>query len=198
MRALTLTDIRGTPPLELEELVEELEAEAANAFDATGSTDLELSKLLAVAHTCTGDHEVAAPHATTALEIGGPDAEMHFVLGVAAERRDAQDDALEQYEAALAVDPNFWRALFHTGKIALTFGWPADAVDYFQQVAAINPSHAPTQAFLAKLEEAGVNVQEWQEENKAAKEKEAEDDSGGGGEVPVIDVPELGPDFGKL
>ena len=36
--------------------------------------------------------------------------------------------------------------------------WPSDAVDYFRQVAELNPSHAPTQAFLARLEEANVEA----------------------------------------
>ena len=176
LRELTLDDIRGTPPLELEVLIEELEAAAANALDADGSTSLSLSRLLAVAHTCTGDNGVAATHARAALGVAdAADAEMHFVLGVEAERRDAQDEALEQYEAAVDADPKCWRALFHTGKIALSFGWPADAVDYFQQVAEINPSHAPTQAFLAKLEEAAIDVQEWQDANAGAGGDAADD-----------------------
>ena len=99
---------------------------------------------------------------------------MHFVLGVGAERRDAQDEALEHYEAAVEVDPKCWRALFHTGKIALSFGWPADAVDYFQQVKQINPSHEPTQAFLARLEEAGIDVQAWQDGDLRDDENSAE------------------------
>lgn len=187
LRALSLTDIRGTPPLELEVLIEELEAEAANAADATGSADVVFSRLLAVAHTCTGDHEEAVPHAEAALQVGQPDAEMHFVLGVAAERRDAQDEALEHYEAAVDVDARCWRALFHTGKIALSFGWPADAVDYFRQVGEINPSHAPTQAFLARLEETDIDVQEWQD----GPSEPADEPS----DMPVIDLPDGLGDF---
>ena len=190
--AITLDDVRKTPPLELEEFIEELEADAANSRDATGQVDAALSRLLAVAHSCMGDHENAAPHAQQALEDGPPDAEMHFVLGVEAERRDAQDDALEQYELALEVDPKCWRALFHTGKIALSFGWPSDAVDYFKQVAEINPAHAPTQAFLARLEEAGIDVEDWQ----AGKDVDGSDDDGEEGQPPAApDMPEGMSDF---
>ena len=175
LRALTTADIRSTPPLELEVLLEEIEAEAQTQLEATGSADVQYSQLLAVAHTCTGDHEVAEPHARAALDVGSPDADMYFVLGIAAERRDAQDEALDHYESAVNVDPKCWRALFHTGKIALSFGWPADAVDYFRQVAEINPSHAPTQAFLARLEEAGIDVQAWQD-GDLEKNEDGDDD----------------------
>jgi tetratricopeptide (TPR) repeat protein len=135
---------------ELEILIEELEAAAANHRDAEeGRPHINLARLLAVAHTCYGDNDLAVPHARTVL-ANSIDAEMHFLLGVEAERRDAEDEALEQYEAALAIDPKFWRALFHVGKICLLNGWTADAVDYLEQVAAINPGHMPTVAFLAR------------------------------------------------
>ena len=58
--ALTTDNVRDTPPDKVEELVEELEALAANEMDAKGKIDLQLSRLLAVAHTRTGDHENAA------------------------------------------------------------------------------------------------------------------------------------------
>jgi tetratricopeptide (TPR) repeat protein len=87
---------------------------------------------------------------------------MHFVLGIDAERRGEEDIALDAYEAAIDVDPSFWRALFHCGKIALKFGFPAEAVDYFNQVAEINPAHAPTRTFLDRLAEANIDVGEWQ------------------------------------
>ena len=147
---------------DLEELVEEMEAELANVKDASGVVDMQLSRLLAVAHTCYGDSDIAEEHALAVLEAGEPDAEMLFVRGVAAERRDAQDEALDAYEACLDADPKFWRALFHVGKISLAFGWPADAVEYFRQVAEINPEHAPTQAFIARLNEADIDVDKWQ------------------------------------
>ena len=200
----TLEEVRSTSPLDLEELIESLEADAANTWDATGSVDLVASRLLAVAHSLVGDHELAVPHARAAIDAEGaaPDAEMHFVLGVAAERRDEQDDALGHYDDAVTIDPKCWRALFHTGKIALAFGWPADAVGYFQQVAEINPSHAPTQAFLARLEEANIDLNAWQRgedvdgdggaAGEAASEAEAED------EVEPPAVPDLPDEMGDF
>lgn len=129
---------------------QELEAAAANHLDAEASAHVGLARLLAVAHTCYGDNELAAGHARTALEEGGEDAEMHFVLGVEAERRDSEDEALDHYDDAVAADAACWRALFHVGKICLLNGWVADAVDYLERVAAINPGHKPTALFLQR------------------------------------------------
>ena len=169
LSSLTFDELRAKPLFEVEVLIEELEAELVNIREATQQNDPLASRLLAIAHTLMGDHELAAPHATAALAKGTREgapatelAEMFFVLGVDAEKRDAQDEALEQYERALVLDPKCWRALFHTGKIALSFGWAADAVDYFRQVETINPEFLPAQAFLSKLDEAGVDVDRWQ------------------------------------
>ena len=174
---LTLEKLRTTSMDDLEELVEEMEAELANVKDASGVVDIQLSRLLAVAHTCYGDSDIAEEHATAVLEAGEPDAEMLFVRGLAAERRDAQDEALDAYEACLDADPKFWRALFHVGKISLAFGWPADAVEYFRQVAEINPEHAPTQAFIARLDEADIDVDKWQSGDLKEEEDTAGDDA---------------------
>ena len=154
---LTFSAIRAKTPSELEALTEAMEADAATAVD---KVDLGLSRNLAVAHSCLRDFERAAWHAKAAMQSGEPDAEMHFVLGLEAEHRDAQDEALDEYEAAVALDPQCWRALFHVGKIALQYGWAEDAIEYFRRVATINPEHAPTQAFLARLEEMGVDADE--------------------------------------
>lgn len=140
---------------ELEVLIEELEAEAANAQDATGVPDAHIARLLAVAHSCYGDFGLAVPHARTALAEGGPDAEMSFALGLAAEYAGDQELALTEYEACLETDAKFWRAMFHVAKIALSYGFTDTGVDYLRQCAEINPAHAPTKAFLSRLEEAG-------------------------------------------
>ena len=151
---LTPAYIRSLKGDDLCEAIEELEAAAANHLDDyPGQPNVQLARTLAVAHTCASDHELAADHAKVALEVGGPSAEMHFVLGVAAERRSAEDEALDEYEAALALEPRNWRVLFHVGKISLMFGWVDDAIDYFRQVAEINPEHAPTAAFLSTFDD---------------------------------------------
>ena len=131
LAALTADSIRTTDPEELDSIIEQLEEANVNHRAANqGAPDVKLSRLLAVAHTSSGDCELAAPHAFAALQEGGPDAEMHFCLGLSAERRDQQDEALDEYEKAVAIDPECWRALFHVGKISLQFCWVADSVDY--------------------------------------------------------------------
>ena len=154
---MTMDEVRSTAPEELDTLIGELEAAAANFVDASGGRpSAALSRLLATAHTCYGDHQLCVPHANAALaedgEVGEDAAAMHFLLGVAAERRDEEDEALDQYEEAIALDPKCWRALFHVGKIAIAFGAIDMGIDHFRQVQAINADHAPTNAFLDRFD----------------------------------------------
>lgn len=111
-----------------------------------------------------------------------------FPLHREAERRGEEDEALDSYEKAVDLDPNCWRALFHVGKISLQFGWAADAADYFKQVAAIEPSHAPTKAFLKLLDESGSDL------DFSADDDEDEDDES----LPVIELPDLPPGIGDI
>ena len=233
LASLSINEIRATDPFQLDELVrklpfvflaschsvpfvsctqiEELEAEALNFREANdGNPSLQLSRLLAVAHTSSGDVELAAPHAFAALTEAGQaaaqpppsedpqaDAEMHFCLGLEAEKRDAQDEALDAYEKAVELDPECWRALFHVGKISLQFGWVADSVDYFKKVRYINPSHQPTQRFLTLLEESGVDAEDLGTGSGGGDGggDGPEDDSGAGGSG-SIDMPPMPPGVG--
>ena len=102
-----------------------------------------------------------------------------------------EDEALDWYEKAVDLDPKCWRALFHVGKISLQFGWAADAADYFKQVAAIEPSHAPTQAFLKLLDESGADLDDL---GAGA----GDDDETTEGELPVIELPDLPPGMGDI
>jgi len=151
---LSASDVRAKTTDELEVLIAELEAAAANFVDATPDDrpSVTLSRLLATAHTCYGDHELCVPHAKAALDGGGEDADMHFLLGVAAERRMDEDVALDEYETAIDLDPKCWRALFHVGKIALAFGAIDMGIEHFRKVAEINPEHAATKAFLTSFD----------------------------------------------
>lgn len=111
--------------------------------------------------------------------------------GRASERRGDEDEALDWYEKAVDLDPKCWRALFHVGKISLQFGWAADAADYFKQVAGIEPSHAPTQAFLKLLDESGADLDDL---GAGA----GDDDETAEGELPVIELPDLPPGMGDI
>ena len=176
---LTPADVRARPMEELEELLEELEAAAANYADASGGTpSLALSKLLATAHTCYGDHENCVGHARAALSVGGEDSDMRFLLGVAYERGQDEDEALAQYEAALDLNPDNWRALFHVGKIALNFGAIEMGIEHLRKVSTINPDHAPTRAFLATFDASdpiASDDDDEDEESVAAAEDAAEE-----------------------
>lgn len=91
LSAMTLADVRATESGEdLDALITNLEAAASKAVEASeGAPDMHLSQLLAVAHTCAGDYELAAPHAQEALQSEGAAdqpaemrAEMFFVIGL--------------------------------------------------------------------------------------------------------------------
>lgn len=157
---LSSADVRSKSSDQLEGLIDELEAAAANYADKAGKPSVTLSRLLATAHTCYGDHESSVPHAKAALAEGGEDADMHFLLGVAAERRDDEDEALSEYETALSLDPKCWRALFHVGKIALACGAIDMGIEQFRKVQSINPDHAATNAFLATYDASSASVGE--------------------------------------
>ena len=71
--------------------------------------DQSLHRLLAAAHARAGNLELAEPHARAALQREADDAEMLFVIGVAAEKRDEVLEAIDNFEAALEIEPDFWR-----------------------------------------------------------------------------------------
>ena len=81
---------------------------------------------------------------------------------VAAEKRDEVLEAIDNFEAALEIEPDFWRPLFHLGKASMSVGMISDAHEYLQQVLELNPGHAPTLALMAKFD--GVDVLELQQE----------------------------------
>ena len=124
--------------------------------------DQSLHRLLAAAHARAGNLELAEPHARAALQRESDDAEMLFVIGVAAEKRDEVLEAIDNFEAALEIEPDFWRPLFHLGKASMSVGMISDAHEYLQQVLELNPGHAPTLALMAKFD--GVDVLELQQE----------------------------------
>ena len=137
---LTVQSLRAQPLTALDDIIETLEAELQNKLDATGEGDAHVSQLLAVAHTLTGDYECAEPHARSALESGtacsdAEKAEMHFVIGIAKEQQDVQEEALDAYETALELDPQCWRALFHVGKSQ----WCRDP---FERASPLSSTHA--------------------------------------------------------
>eukprot|EP00324_Dicrateria_rotunda_P004985 CAMPEP_0206160662 /NCGR_PEP_ID=MMETSP1474-20131121/6976_1 /ASSEMBLY_ACC=CAM_ASM_001110 /TAXON_ID=97495 /ORGANISM="Imantonia sp., Strain RCC918" /LENGTH=198 /DNA_ID=CAMNT_0053562135 /DNA_START=15 /DNA_END=608 /DNA_ORIENTATION=+ len=117
---------------------------------------LQLSRLLAVAHSANNEPLAAEAHARAVLEQEPSDVDMRFVVGVACEHRDEQEEALDAYEAVLDADPDYWRALFHVGKISLQVGWVADAKEYFERALAIEPTHLATIEIVQRLRQIEV------------------------------------------
>ena len=77
-------------------------------------------------------------------------------------------------------------------RVPLPWCLSPDAVGFFRQVAEINPSHGPTQQFLARLDEEGVDVDAWQ----------AGKDVGGGAEegeeATLPEAPDLPDEMGSF
>jgi len=141
----------------LDDLVEELQVHADAAEEKQNAPHTKVSQLLAVTRTISADVEVAKKHAATALANGEPDAEMHYILGYAAECQGDDDTALEEYDKAIDLDQMHWRAFFRAGNVALNNNVHESAYEYFETVQEIKPDHKPTKMFFDNLRKKGIH-----------------------------------------
>ena len=181
---------------------------------------LQLSRLLAVAHSANNEPLAAEAHARAVLEQEPSDVDMRFVVGVACEHRDEQEEALDAYEAVLDADPDYWRALFHVGKISLQVGcawptrlfdrdflsatcdrgvwppqvgWVADAKEYFERALAIEPTHLATIEIVQRLRQIEVAEDDAieAEAGKEAGKEAAAPDGVGAADEPPLELPTM-------
>jgi len=119
-----------------------------------------------------GKTEDAARAARHALERLGDDAECRFILGSAAAERGHWDEAIDQYRAALRLEPGYTKVRNNLG-IALTrTGRLEEAVAEYRRTLAAEPAHqnarfnlANALARLGRLDEAIANYAEVLREN---------------------------------
>ncbi len=84
-----------------------------------------------------------------ALDCPQTCAEAHNVLGVAAALRQDGPQARLEFEAAVAADPEHYRALTNLGNIRLQDGLVSEAEGLYRRAIAINPQHAVAHNNLA-------------------------------------------------
>jgi len=68
--------------------------------------------------------------------------QFHYDLGFVYEGRGKNPEAIEEYEKALALDPNFGMAINQAGYVYAQMGDFEKAIQYFERYAAINPGQA--------------------------------------------------------
>lgn len=61
-------------------------------------------------------------------------ADAHFLRGVVYQRSDREQEAVDEFEAVLALDETHWRARFHLALLALQWGMHEDARELLAQV----------------------------------------------------------------
>mmetsp|Transcript_89973 Transcript_89973/g.155838 ORF Transcript_89973/g.155838 Transcript_89973/m.155838 type:complete len:296 (-) Transcript_89973:55-942(-) len=148
---VTYEEMRGLPTQSLDSLVKLLERKAAS-----GEDPVKVNQLLAVGNTIFEETDLAEVNAQKAIDAGGDDAEMHFVLGYAGECAGNVNVALEEYDKCMEMDETHWRAHYQAGKLALLFNAGAEAWDLMSEVLNIKPDHAPTIQLFENLKSKGI------------------------------------------
>jgi tetratricopeptide (TPR) repeat protein len=77
--------------------------------------------------------------------------QFHYDLGFVYENRRKYPEAIEEYEKALALDPNFGFVINQAGYVYAQIGDFEKAIQYFERYAAINPGQANPIDSLAEL-----------------------------------------------
>jgi len=124
--------------------------EAIEALEKALAIDPKHAKAhnnLALAAIDSGDLELAEAHYRESLAIE-PQPAVHNDLGFVLERLGMQDEAVESYRAALALDPGSAAAHYNLAAHLVRAGEFADAEQHFRAALAAKPS-APAHAGLA-------------------------------------------------
>lgn len=83
-------------------------------------------------------------------------ADLHNLLGVAYDNASMTDDAIEEFERALEINPGFLDARVNLGLALYSRGRFAQAEQHLRRVAALQPGQQVAQAVLAEIENRAV------------------------------------------
>lgn len=86
-----------------------------------------------------GQYKEGAGLARRAIEKGPPQARVHNLLGQAQERLGNLQEALKQYDQAIAIDPKFALAHGNRANILVTAGMADEALRSFDRAVALKP-----------------------------------------------------------
>ena len=79
-------------------------------------------------------------------------AETHYGLGFALLRKGRTSEAIDQYEQALRINPNYADAHSNLGAALAQMGRISEAIEQFKAALRINPNHADARNNLTRLE----------------------------------------------
>lgn len=99
---------------------------------------LELARVLAAQH-----HAQAAQELSNALREEPGDAESLYDLGVLLLQSDRLAECITYFERSMQLNPVFWGAYFHLGKVRLKLNQPELAVPLLRKAAELNPDSFP-------------------------------------------------------
>ena len=108
----------------------ELEQAAAMGWDR-----FQVDMHAAAIHIFRGDLPAAQKLAAKHAEAGGDRAEWYYVQGLLSEQRDERREAIEQYERALALDPDHAQAMFRGARLYDIQGDDEQAVELYQRLS---------------------------------------------------------------
>jgi tetratricopeptide (TPR) repeat protein len=116
----------------------------------------------------TGNLKESVAHFEKAVQLM-PTADYHFALATIYVRTGQDNEALQQIDQALQIDPSHYRANLLRG-IVLAEDRPAEALPNLQTAARENPNAIEPHAFMAKAYERLGNTTKAEEERQIAKE----------------------------
>ena len=117
-----------------EEALSNLEKAAANQADSL-TISLEKSAVLRVA----GRFDEADKLLRSCTNFEQVNAEYHYQLARLQENQGTYEQAIENYETAIELDPDHTRAVFHLAFVSDLCGDEEAAIDYYKQIASTSP-----------------------------------------------------------
>ena len=77
-------------------------------------------------------------------------ARMHNNLGAAYIKKTMYNEAIVEFERAVAIDPNYLEPYYNLGSVLMAFGRYADAIRLFRRGLIVNPDHAELRSQLSR------------------------------------------------
>jgi len=75
---------------------------------------------------------------------------MHNNLGAAYLKKTMYNEAIVEFERAVAIDPNYLEPYYNLGSVLMAFGRYADAIRLFRRGLIVNPDHAELRSQLSR------------------------------------------------
>ncbi|MBI1182004.1 MAG: tetratricopeptide repeat protein [Alphaproteobacteria bacterium] len=93
-------------------------------------------------YSASGDLPSAVASYSKVIDAGGADASIYYRRGAAYHKMQKVQEALADYDKALAIDPNFVQALWASAAINLFINQPQKAIDVLNRAISLSPNNA--------------------------------------------------------